>query len=175
MLCMQTLHCNCRYCGVHNPACVVKCLTTGKWFCNGRITGTASCIITHLVHTCSLRLGSFTLLRPEIACTHCEDLQLRKHHCVATMPQSVSMLSHLCVTRAAIELCKQLHSACACCSAQTCLFCMCHISRAPNTNTQVSLLDIKECALVCLGEGQAEGGPTAQGQPSWGHSSGMLQ
>ncbi|KAL0019947.1 hypothetical protein WJX79_002722 [Trebouxia sp. C0005] len=39
----------CSYCGVHNPACVVKCLTTGKWFCNGRITGTASCIITHLV------------------------------------------------------------------------------------------------------------------------------
>jgi hypothetical protein len=28
---------------------VVKCLTTGKWFCNGRVTGTASCIITHLV------------------------------------------------------------------------------------------------------------------------------
>ncbi|EFN53127.1 hypothetical protein CHLNCDRAFT_137486 [Chlorella variabilis] len=37
------------YCGIHNPACVVKCLTTGKWFCNGRVTGTASCIITHLV------------------------------------------------------------------------------------------------------------------------------
>ena len=39
----------CSYCGIHNPACVVKCLTTGKWFCNGRVTGTASCIITHLV------------------------------------------------------------------------------------------------------------------------------
>ncbi|KAL4855832.1 Regulator of nonsense transcripts 1 [Chlorella vulgaris] len=37
------------YCGIHNPACVVKCLTTGKWFCNGRVTGTAACIITHLV------------------------------------------------------------------------------------------------------------------------------
>ena len=46
----------CRYCGIHNPACVVKCLTTGKWFCNGRAAmGTASCIITHLVsHTQAL-------------------------------------------------------------------------------------------------------------------------
>ena len=39
----------CSYCGIHNPACVVKCLTSGKWFCNGRVTGTAACIVTHLV------------------------------------------------------------------------------------------------------------------------------
>eukprot|EP00887_Chlorella_sp_A99_P005464 scaffold1.g5464.t1 len=39
----------CAYCGIHNPACVVKCLSTGKWFCNGRVTGSASCIVTHLV------------------------------------------------------------------------------------------------------------------------------
>ncbi|KAK9810079.1 hypothetical protein WJX72_004466 [[Myrmecia] bisecta] len=39
----------CAYCGIHNPECVVKCVTTGKWFCNARVTGTASCIITHLV------------------------------------------------------------------------------------------------------------------------------
>jgi regulator of nonsense transcripts 1 len=39
----------CSYCGIHNPACVVKCLTSGKWFCNGRISGSASCIVTHLV------------------------------------------------------------------------------------------------------------------------------
>lgn len=39
----------CSYCGIHNAACVVKCLTSGKWFCNGRVTGTASCIVTHLV------------------------------------------------------------------------------------------------------------------------------
>ena len=38
----------CRYCGIHNPGCVVKCITTGKWFCNGRVSGTASCIVTHL-------------------------------------------------------------------------------------------------------------------------------
>lgn len=40
---------HCRYCGVHNPACVVKCLATGKWFCNGRSTSAGSCIIVHLV------------------------------------------------------------------------------------------------------------------------------
>ncbi len=39
----------CRYCGIHNAACVVKCVKSGKWFCNGRVTGTASCIVTHLV------------------------------------------------------------------------------------------------------------------------------
>ncbi|CAL8463239.1 g2773 [Coccomyxa elongata] len=39
----------CSYCGIHNAACVVKCVKSGKWFCNGRVTGTASCIVTHLV------------------------------------------------------------------------------------------------------------------------------
>lgn len=39
----------CCYCGIHNADSVVKCLTTGKWFCNGKSTGTASCIVTHLV------------------------------------------------------------------------------------------------------------------------------
>ncbi|GLC57612.1 ATP-dependent helicase NAM7 [Pleodorina starrii] len=39
----------CAYCGIHNPACVVKCLSTNKWFCNGRVHGSGSCIILHLV------------------------------------------------------------------------------------------------------------------------------
>ncbi|KAG2435081.1 hypothetical protein HXX76_007168 [Chlamydomonas incerta] len=39
----------CAYCGIHNPSCVVKCLSTNKWFCNGRVHGTGSCIILHLV------------------------------------------------------------------------------------------------------------------------------
>lgn len=39
----------CSYCGIHNPACVVKCLTSGKWFCNGRVHGHGSCIVLHLV------------------------------------------------------------------------------------------------------------------------------
>lgn len=38
-----------RYCGIHSPASVVKCVKSGKWFCNARVTGTASCIVTHLV------------------------------------------------------------------------------------------------------------------------------
>ena len=40
---------------------MVKCVKSGKWFCNARVTGTASCIVTHLVsllaygylHTCA--------------------------------------------------------------------------------------------------------------------------
>lgn len=39
-----------RYCGIQNPACVVKCLSTQKWFCNSRISGLAgSCAVVHLV------------------------------------------------------------------------------------------------------------------------------
>jgi hypothetical protein len=34
---------------VHTPACVVKCLTTGRWFCNGRIHSSGTCIVLHLV------------------------------------------------------------------------------------------------------------------------------
>ena len=41
----------CSYCGIHSPASVVRCLTSGKWFCNGRIQASASCIVTHLVRT----------------------------------------------------------------------------------------------------------------------------
>ena len=26
----------CSYCGIHDPAAVVMCNTTKKWFCNGR-------------------------------------------------------------------------------------------------------------------------------------------
>ena len=26
----------CKYCGIHDPAAVVMCNTTKKWFCNGR-------------------------------------------------------------------------------------------------------------------------------------------
>ena len=26
----------CAYCGIHDPAAVVQCLQTRKWFCNGR-------------------------------------------------------------------------------------------------------------------------------------------
>ena len=38
-----------RYCSIHSASCVVKCVKSSKWFCNGRVTGSASCILTHLV------------------------------------------------------------------------------------------------------------------------------
>ena len=41
----------CAYCGVHNPATVVKCNATGKWFCNSRGLLPASCIVYHLVRS----------------------------------------------------------------------------------------------------------------------------
>ncbi|WAR01019.1 RENT1-like protein [Mya arenaria] len=37
------------YCGIHDPACVVYCNTTKKWFCNGRGNTSGSHIINHLV------------------------------------------------------------------------------------------------------------------------------
>jgi len=39
----------CRYCGVHNPGCVVKCNSCSKWFCNHRGSTSGSHIINHLV------------------------------------------------------------------------------------------------------------------------------
>lgn len=39
----------CRYCGVHNPECVVKCVACGRWFCNGRGCSSGAHIIQHLV------------------------------------------------------------------------------------------------------------------------------
>ncbi|KAL1915089.1 uncharacterized protein VTP21DRAFT_7570 [Calcarisporiella thermophila] len=40
---------SCRYCGIHNPSSVVKCVTCQKWFCNSRGNTSGSHIITHLV------------------------------------------------------------------------------------------------------------------------------
>lgn len=36
------------YCGIHNSACVVKCIC-GKWFCNSRGSTSGSHIVNHLV------------------------------------------------------------------------------------------------------------------------------
>ncbi|EGD82069.1 ATP-dependent helicase NAM7 [Salpingoeca rosetta] len=41
----------CKYCGIHDPKCVVKCISTGKWFCNGRGNTSGSHIINHLVRS----------------------------------------------------------------------------------------------------------------------------
>ena len=42
----------CVYCGIHNPASVVRCIKSNKWFCNSdgnKFNG--SCIINHLVRS----------------------------------------------------------------------------------------------------------------------------
>lgn len=41
----------CIYCGICDPACVVKCVDSNKWFCNGRGNASASHIIQHLVRS----------------------------------------------------------------------------------------------------------------------------
>lgn len=38
-----------RYCGIHSPASVVKCLACNKWFCSARGNATSSHIVNHLV------------------------------------------------------------------------------------------------------------------------------
>lgn len=39
----------CKYCGIHDPSCVVMCNVCKKWFCNGRGNTSGSHIINHLV------------------------------------------------------------------------------------------------------------------------------
>ncbi|KAM4548317.1 regulator of nonsense transcripts 1 isoform 1-T2 [Odontesthes bonariensis] len=39
----------CSYCGIHDPACVVYCNTSKKWFCNGRGNTSGSHIVNHMV------------------------------------------------------------------------------------------------------------------------------
>ncbi|RCH98754.1 ATP-dependent helicase NAM7 [Rhizopus stolonifer] len=39
----------CKYCGIHSPASVVKCVTCDRWFCNSRGNTSGSHIINHLV------------------------------------------------------------------------------------------------------------------------------
>lgn len=41
----------CAYCGIDNPACIVKCVTCNKWFCNTRGGSSSSHIINHLVRS----------------------------------------------------------------------------------------------------------------------------
>lgn len=40
----------CKYCGIHDPGCVVRCSGCNRWFCNGKAPGNAgSHIVQHLV------------------------------------------------------------------------------------------------------------------------------
>lgn len=51
----------CRYCGVTNPACVVRCNVPScrKWFCNSRGNTSGSHIVNHLVSRSICRCLSF--------------------------------------------------------------------------------------------------------------------
>ncbi|ANZ77030.1 BA75_03891T0 [Komagataella pastoris] len=63
----------CKYCGVSNPRCVVRCDICKKWFCNGK-SGTTSHIISHMVlsrhHEVSLHSES-DLGETELECYSC--------------------------------------------------------------------------------------------------------
>ena len=49
---MELPYWRCEYCNIHTPAAVVKCVATGKWFCNHKQQGLpASCIVYHLVRS----------------------------------------------------------------------------------------------------------------------------
>ena len=39
----------CKYCGISDPACVVKCIDDDKWFCNSTGNNSGSHIVHHLV------------------------------------------------------------------------------------------------------------------------------
>ncbi|TYZ57412.1 hypothetical protein PybrP1_005997 [[Pythium] brassicae (nom. inval.)] len=51
----------CAYCGLHDPASVVKCVASDKWFCNSRGNTSGSHIIQHLVRSKSKEVA----LHPE--------------------------------------------------------------------------------------------------------------
>ena len=41
----------CRYCGIHDPACVARCVETKKWFCNASVGSGGSHLVHHLVRS----------------------------------------------------------------------------------------------------------------------------
>jgi len=41
----------CAFCGIHDPAAVVRCNATGRWFCNGRGNTSGAHIVHHLVRS----------------------------------------------------------------------------------------------------------------------------
>jgi len=42
---------SCRYCGIHDPACVAYSVETKKWFCNAVVGNGGSHLVNHLVRT----------------------------------------------------------------------------------------------------------------------------
>ena len=47
----------CSYCGIADAACVVRCVDSGKWFCNGRGNTSASHAVQHLVRSKSKQVS----------------------------------------------------------------------------------------------------------------------
>jgi regulator of nonsense transcripts 1 len=41
----------CRYCGIHDPACVAMCVESKKWFCNAAVGSGGSHLVHHLVRS----------------------------------------------------------------------------------------------------------------------------
>jgi len=41
----------CRYCGIHDPACVAQCVESKKWFCNAVVGSGGSHLVHHLVRS----------------------------------------------------------------------------------------------------------------------------
>ncbi len=41
----------CRYCGIHDPACMAYCVETKKWFCNAVVGSGGSHLVHHLVRS----------------------------------------------------------------------------------------------------------------------------
>mmetsp|Transcript_34116 Transcript_34116/g.71826 ORF Transcript_34116/g.71826 Transcript_34116/m.71826 type:complete len:1046 (-) Transcript_34116:479-3616(-) len=52
----------CRYCGIHDPACVARCVESGKWFCNAVGAGGGG---SHLVHHLVRSRSNQVQLHPE--------------------------------------------------------------------------------------------------------------
>ena len=52
----------CRYCGIHDPASVARCVDSGKWFCNATCTGGGG---SHLVHHLVRSRNNQVQLHPE--------------------------------------------------------------------------------------------------------------
>jgi regulator of nonsense transcripts 1 len=85
----------CSYCGLSDESCVVKCVESGKWFCNGRGNTSASHIIQHLVrsrnHTVSLHPDS-PLGETTIECYNCGSKNVFLMGFIAAKSDSVVVL-----------------------------------------------------------------------------------
>jgi regulator of nonsense transcripts 1 len=85
----------CSYCGISDTSCVVRCVDTQKWFCNGRGNTSASHIIQHLVRSKSKQVQ----LHPDsplgdtlLECYNCGDRNVFKLGFISAKGDSVVVL-----------------------------------------------------------------------------------